>query len=99
MTMQIDKSVWNLVVDLLSFSNNKLIICTSIDGGKTRNDMKLIIGDVILEGRYTIHELIDYLRLNFKDPNIKVRILSDDTPYPINIVGKNNGNCVFINYP
>lgn len=98
-TMEIRKTIWNLVVDLLSFSNNDLNIYTSADGGKTCKDMEIIINETVIRGKYTISELITHLRLNYKNPNDEVRIHSNGQSYAINIVGKKDGNCVFINYP
>lgn len=97
--MKIQKTIWNLVVDLLSFSNQELKIYTSIDGGKTCNEMEIIIDKTIIKGSFTVNGLIHHLRLNFKDPNTEVKILTENKNYPINIVGKKDGNCVFINYP
>lgn len=87
------------MVDLLSFPNDKLIICTSVDGGKTTNEMEITIGDEIINGKFTINELIHHLRLNFKDPNIEVRIILNNRSYSINMIGKKNGHCIFLHYP
>jgi hypothetical protein len=97
--MEIKKSIWNLVVDLLSYSNNELVIYTSVDGGNTIEEMRIILENEIIEGYFTIKDLIEHLRLNFKNPNIEVKIISDDRAYSINILGKKNGTCVFIHYP
>lgn len=97
--MEIKKTVWNLVVDLLSFSNQELKIYTSVDGGKTCKEMELVIDKTIINGSFTVIGLIHHLRLNFSDPNTEVKILTKANTYSIHIVGRKDGNCVFINYP
>lgn len=96
--MDIRKNIWNLVADLLSFPNTDIGICMSINGGKTIHEMKIIIGNEVIEGEYTIIELLHHLRLNFKNPNIEVKILLDEKTYPISLVGKKNGKCAFLHY-
>ena len=97
--MKIKKTIWNLVVDLFSFSNQELKIYTSIDGGKTCKNLELIIDNTIIKGQFTINGLIHHLRLDFSDPNTEVKILKKNKNYSINIFGKKDGNCVLINYP
>lgn len=97
--MSKDKTIWNLVVDLLSFSDGTLPVSISVDGGVTLEQLILIIDDKKLEGEYAIKDLIDYFRLNYVNPNIVVKIISKSNIYSINLIGKKNGRCVLIHYP
>lgn len=94
-----NKTIWSLVVDLLSYSNPERKILTSIDGGKTSEQMTILVGETVVKGDITIRELIHYLRLNFEDPNLPVKIISNHDTYPIHILGKKRGDCLFIHYP
>lgn len=88
-----------MVVDLFSYSDRERNILISIDGGKTSKKMTILVGDTVVTGEMSIIELIHYLRLNYADPNLPVKIMSNHDTYPIHIVGKKGGNCLFIHYP
>lgn len=93
------KSIWNLVGDLYSFEDQEMPVKMSLDGGETLLPLELLVDDIAIKGDKTIKELIDYFRINFRNPNLEVRLLSTEREgsLPISILGK-SGKCCVLRY-
>ncbi len=90
------KTIWNLVGDLYSFEDQKMPVKMSLDDGETLLPLDLLVDGIVIKGDKTIKELIDYFRMNFKNPNLQVYLLSPvrGNIFPISILGKTGRYCV-----